>query len=311
MIAKSISVELNSPQTASETGARERIAAFFELTKPGITFMVVMVAAAAFYLGARFPFDYALFFHTLWGVCLLSSGVATLNQYVERERDRAMRRTANRPIPSGRITPRQALIFGASLTGLAELHLAVFVSPLTALLGLGVIVGYILLYTPLKTRTPLSTVVGAFPGAMPPLFGWAAANAGFKLSSALSIEAWILFAILFLWQFPHFLAIAWICREDYARAGICMLPVVEPDGRSTGRQMVVYSLALLPVSLLPTIVGLTGMLYFWGAIALSAFYLWTSVRAALTLSNRHARHVLLASVLYLPILFILMMLDAR
>ncbi|MER3427846.1 MAG: protoheme IX farnesyltransferase [Pyrinomonas sp.] len=306
MISKSVAIELTSSRTTSE-----RLVAFVELTKPRITLMVVMVAAAAFYLGARAPFDYATLLHVLWGIGLLSSGIAALNQYMERERDRAMQRTAHRPLPSGRVSPRQALAFGLALTTLAELHLVLFVDWTTALLGAAVIIGYVTLYTPLKTRTSLSTVVGAFPGAMPPVLGWAAANKGFGLSSALGIEAWTLFAILFLWQFPHFLAIAWMYREDYARAGIRMLPVVEPDGRSTGRQMVIYALALLPVSLLPTLIGLAGLVYFWGAAALGTIYLWTSVRAARSLSRNHARQVLLASVLYLPLLFILMIMNAR
>lgn len=306
MISKSVAIELTSSRTTSE-----RLAAFVELTKPRITLMVVMVAAAAFYLGARVPFDYATLFHALWGIGLLSSGIAALNQYMERERDRAMQRTAHRPLPSGRVSPRQALIFGLVLTALAELHLALFVDWTTTLLGATVIVGYVLLYTPLKTRTALSTVVGAFPGAMPPVLGWAAANKGLGPSSALGIEAWTLFAILFLWQFPHFLAIAWMYREDYARARIRMLPVVEPDGRSTGRQMVIYASALLPVSLLPTLIGLAGPVYFWGAAVLGTVYLWASIRAARSLAKNHARQVLLASVLYLPLLFILMIMNAR
>jgi len=186
---------------------------------------------------------------------------------------------------------------------LAEAYLLIFVNPLSALLGLTVIAGYVFAYTPLKTRTSLSTVVGAFPGAVPPLIGWAAAR------GTLSVEAWVLFAILFLWQFPHFLAIAWMYREDYTRAGILMLPVVEPDGRVTAQQIVLYTLMLLPVSLLPTVLHLSGKIYFFGALVLGLLFLYSSVRAAISMSRQRARSLLLASVLYLPLLFFLMVVN--
>ena len=214
-----------------------------------------------------------------------------------------MRRTADRPLPSGKLTPAEALWFGVILTAGAEVYLAVFVNPLTALLGLTVIAGYLFGYTPLKTRSTLSTLVGAFPGAVPPLIGWTAARGD------LSVEAFVLFAILFLWQFPHFLAIAWMYREDYSRAGILMLPVVEPDGRVTGQQIMVYTLMLLPVSLLPTVLGLSGKYYFLGAIVLGLLFLYSSVRAAFSKSRQQARRLLLASVIYLPLLFMLMVFD--
>jgi protoheme IX farnesyltransferase len=237
------------------------------------------------------------------GIALLSSGIATLNQYMERDLDGLMRRTADRPLPSGKLAPWEALWFGVGLTVLAEVYLGVLVNPLTALLGLFVIAGYLFGYTPLKTRTSLSTMVGAFPGAVPPLIGWTAAR------GELSVEAWVLFAILFLWQFPHFLAIAWMYREDYGRAGILMLPVVEPEGRVTGQQIVVYTLMLLPVSLLPTALGISGRVYFYGAIVLGLLFLYSSIRAAFSQSRQQARRLLLASVLYLPLLFILMVLN--
>jgi len=189
------------------------------------------------------------------------------------------------------------------LTVVAEVYLLVVVNPLSALLGLAVIAGYLCGYTPLKTRTSLSTLVGAFPGAVPPLIGWTAAR------GTLSIEGCVLFAILFLWQFPHFLAIAWMYREDYSRAGILMLPVVEPDGRVTAQQIVVYTLMLIPVSLLPTALGMSGKIYLYGAIILGLAFLYCSVRAAISLSRQQARRLLLASVLYLPLLFILMVLN--
>ena len=199
--------------------------------------------------------------------------------------------------------PWEALLFGAGLTVIAEVYLAVLVNPLTAILGLTVIAGYLFAYTPLKTRTTLSTMVGAFPGAVPPLIGWTAAR------GEITIEAWVLFAILFLWQFPHFLAIAWMYREDYGRAGILMLPVVEPEGRVTGQQIVIYTIMLIPVSLLPAFLGISGRIYLYGAAILGLLFLYSSIRAAISKSRLSARQLLLASVIYLPLLFILMVLN--
>ena len=283
--------------------ARERVAAFLELTKPRITFLIVLTAAAGFALASPGRIDYVALVRAMAGIALLSSGIATLNQYMERDLDGLMRRTANRPLPSGKLLPWEALAFGVALTVLAELYLAVLVNPLTAVLGLTVIAGYLFAYTPLKTRTTLSTMVGAFPGAVPPLIGWAAAR------NDVSLEAWVLFAILFLWQFPHFLAIAWMYREDYSRANILMLPVVEPDGRVTAQQIVVYTIMLLPISLLPTALGISGRVYLVGAVVLGLLFLYSSVRAALSKSRQEARRLLLASVIYLPLLFILMVID--
>ncbi len=288
---------------AVQLSLRERALAYLELTKPRITFLIVLTSAAGFCLGARAPFDYLSLAHALVGIALLSSGIATLNQFMERDLDGLMRRTAMRPLPSGKLSPLEAFIFGLGLTIAAEIYLALLVNPLTAVLGLCVIAGYLFLYTPLKTRTSLSTMVGAFPGAMPPLMGWTAAR------GEMGLEAWVLFGILFLWQFPHFLAIAWMYREDYARAGICMLPVIEPEGRITGRQIILYTAALLPVSLLPTLLGISGGLYFFGALLLGLLFLYSSVRAALSKSRQQARRLLLASVIYLPLLFGLMVLN--
>jgi protoheme IX farnesyltransferase len=282
---------------------RERAAAYAELTKPRITFLIVLTSAAGFVLGSPGPVDYVALFSALFGIGLLSSGIATLNQYAERDLDGLMRRTANRPLPSGKLAPWEALAFGSATTILAEAYLLVFVNPLSAVLGLTVIAGYLFAYTPLKTRTSLSTLVGAFPGAVPPLIGWTAAR------GTISLEGWVLFAILFLWQFPHFLAIAWMYREDYGRAGILMLPVVEPNGRVTAQQIVVYTLMLLPVSLLPVALGMAGRVYLYGAIVLGLLFLYSSLRAAFSMSRQQARRLLLASVLYLPLLFILMVLN--
>jgi protoheme IX farnesyltransferase len=282
---------------------RERLAAYAELTKPRITFLIVLTSAAGFALASPGQINYGALAGAMFGIALLSSGIATLNQYMERDLDALMRRTADRPLPSGKLFPWEALCFGVGLTVLAEFYLTILVNPLTGLLGLTVIAGYLFAYTPLKTRTTLSTMVGAFPGAVPPLIGWAAAR------GELSIEAWVLFAILFLWQFPHFLAIAWMYREDYGRAGILMLPVVEPDGRVTAQQIVVYTVLLLPVSLLPAALGISGRIYLYGAIVLGLLFLYSSLRAAFSKSRQEAKRLLLASVIYLPLLFILMVIN--
>src|ERR687898_327604 len=291
-------IDLRSPAVAvierSPLTFRERVAAYAELTKPRITFLIVLTSAAGFALASRGSIDYLAMLSALAGIALLSSGIATLNQYAERDLDGLMRRTANRPLPAGKLAPWEALAFGAAITILAEAYLLVLVNPLSALLGLTVIAGYLFAYTPLKTRTTLSTLVGAFPGAVPPLIGWTAAR------GSLSLEGWILFAILFLWQFPHFLAIAWMYREDYSRAGILMLPVVEPEGRLTAQQIVIWTLLLVPVSLFPAVLGTTGTYYFYGAFLIGLLFLASSVAAAFTHSRQGARRLLLASVLYLP-----------
>jgi protoheme IX farnesyltransferase len=306
MSTKTAALPVPSPTVAAAVGSqtvRTRAAAYLELTKPRITFLIVLTSAAGFALGSRGGVNYLQLTHALIGIALLSSGIATLNQFIERDLDGLMRRTADRPLPSGRLFSFEALWFGISLTLMAEFYLAVLVNTLTALLGLTVIAGYLFVYTPLKTRTSLSTALGAFPGAMPPLMGWTAAR------GEIDVAAWVLFAILFLWQFPHFLAIAWMYREDYGRAGIRMLPVVESDGRVTGQQIIAYSLMLVPVSLLPFALGISGRIYLIAAAVLSLLFLAFSVRAALSKSNQHARQLLLASVIYLPLLFGVMVLN--
>lgn len=303
---KTTAVEIH-PASSTEAfvplGAKARVSAYVELTKPRITSLIVLTAAAGFGLGSESPPNYVRLLHAMFGIALLSSGIGTLNQFIERELDGLMRRTADRPLPSGRLLPFEALWFGVLLTATAEMYLASFVNLLSACLGLAVIAGYLFLYTPLKTRSTLSTAVGAFPGAMPPLIGWTAAR------GKIDVGACVLFAILFLWQFPHFLAIAWMYREDYGRAGIRMLPVVEPAGRITGQQIIAYSVMLIPVSLLPTVLGISGRFYFVIALTLGVLFLATGVRAAVSKSNRHARQLLLASVFYLPLLFGAMVLN--
>ena len=286
-------------------GLRMRIGAFVELTKPRIAFMLVLTSAAAFYLGSKGSFNFVLFTNAMIGIAILAFGVSTLNQYIERATDRLMDRTKNRPLPSFRLAPADALVFGLVQCAVAEIYLYFLVNPLTAALGLVVIVGYVLLYTPLKTRTSASTAIGAIPGAMPPLMGWTAA------ADEIAIGALALFVLLFLWQFPHFLAIAWMYREEYAKAGILMLPVVEPEGRITARQIVLFAIMLVPVSLAPFFLGFSGLIYLVGATMLGTWFLVESVRMARAKSIISARRLLLVSVLYLPLVFGLMVVDHR
>ncbi len=292
-------------QETRAQGFRERVASFGELTKPRIALMLVLTSAAAFYLGTKGSFDVVLFANAMAGIALLAFGVATLNQYLERRTDALMDRTARRPIPTGRVTPNEALVFGVIQCLAAEAYLFFLVNPLTAVLGLTVIVGYVLLYTPLKTRTSASTAIGAIPGAMPPLMGWTAA------ADEITLGAWALFAMLFLWQFPHFLAIAWMYREDYAKAGIKMLPVVEPSGRLTARQIVLFTIMLLPVSLAPYFLQFAGPYFLAGASLLGVWFLVESVRAARAKTVERARRLLMVSVLYLPLIFALAVIDHR
>jgi len=279
--------------------------AYLDLTKPRITCFILMSTAIGFLFGlpAGAAAPWMLLAHTLVGTALIASGTAALNQWYERVADSRMNRTRNRPIPSGRLSSRRAAIFGIALSigGFAELWWGA--NLLAALLGLFTLASYLFVYTPLKQRSPHATTIGAIPGAMPPLIGFAAA------AGTLTAPAWILYAILFLWQFPHFYAIAWMYREDYARAGIRMLPVVEPDGISTARRIVVLSAVLIPISLLPRLVSMTGNLYFCGALALGLAFLWAAWRASAHLSQHAARQVLLASVIYLPLLYGFLLLD--
>lgn len=280
-----------------------RIADLAELTKPRITLMVVLTAGIGLWLASGGEVSLGLALHTLLGTGLLAAGSSALNQVLERDLDALMTRTADRPLPAGRMGPDVALFFGVALSIVGLLELTVFVDLLVALLGTVALAGYVFIYTPLKRVSSLATVIGAIPGAIPPLMGWAA------VTDRLDAGAWVLFGILFLWQLPHFLAIAWMCREDYARAGLPMLPVVEPDGRSTARQMVLYGAALLPVSLLPTVLGLTGPTYFLGTLTLGCFFLGVCVVFALRFSTQAARRVLLVSVFYLPAVLLVMVLD--
>lgn len=276
---------------------------YLELTKPRITWLILMSTAIGFYFGLRASLDWWLLLHTLVGTGLIASGTAALNQWYEFDADARMHRTRQRPIPSGRISRRRAFWFAIALSVVGLAELTFWVNPLTGFLGLFTMASYLLLYTPMKRRSRHSTTVGAIPGAMPPLIGFAAA------AGALTAEAWVLFAILFIWQFPHFYSIAWMYREDYGRAGIRMLPVEEPDGISTARQIVGFLLLLIPVSLMPVALGMTGKLYLAGATLLGLYFLRAGARVFRDKSLAHARGVLLASVVYLPVLYGLLLID--
>lgn len=273
------------------------------LTRPRVVLMVLVTTFVGFSLGSQGAADSVLLLKTLLGMALAAGGTAALNQYLERDVDARMERTRLRPLPDGRLQPTEALIFGAAITALGLLDLFLAVGPLSGLVTAFAVFSYLFFYTPLKRTSPLSTLVGAIPGALPPVTGWAAAR------GELGLEAWVLFAILFLWQIPHSLAIAWLYRNDYARAGIRFLPVIDPDGRSTGLPIVSNCLALLIVGLLPTALGLAGPVYFFGAFALGVTFLGCGIGLAISRSAKAARHLRHASLVYLPALLILMALD--
>ncbi len=286
----------------------KKAGAFMELTKPRIAIMLVLTSAAGFYLGAVAAggsFNWLLFVNSMAGITLLAFGVAALNQHWERDLDKLMERTVTRPLPQGRLKATEALVFALALTAAAEIYLALAVNLLTAGLGLVVIVGYVLMYTPMKTRTPVSTAVGAIPGAMPPLMGWTSA------ANNISVEALVLFWLLFLWQFPHFLAIATMYKEQYRAAGIRMLPVVEKEGKNTAFQIVFFAAVLLPVSIIPYFLGTSGVIYLIGAVILGLWFLLAGIKAARAKTPEASRKLLMASVMYLPLVFFLMVINSR
>ena len=286
-----------------ERAAPSLPADLWELTKPGINALVLVTAAVGSYLASEGRLDIQLLIWTLGGTALLSGGTNALNQYAERVADTRMKRTRDRPLPAGRLQPGLALTFAVSISVAGALVLALLVNPLTALLGVVALVVYIFAYTPLKQRTSLCTIVGAIPGAIPPMMGWTA------VSGRVDVVAWVLFAIVFLWQLPHFLAIAWLYRADYAKAGLPMLPVVDPEGIRTGHQIILYSLALLPVSLLTTILDVTGAIYFFGALTLGVGLIALGVGVAVARTGLYAKRLFFASIVYLPALLILMVID--
>ncbi|MEJ7639002.1 MAG: heme o synthase [Singulisphaera sp.] len=295
---------LAEPRAAVDlSAAGGKLASYLALTKPRVSVMVLMTVASGFWLGARGSSDPSRLLLTLVGTGLVAGGASAWNQYLERFRDARMRRTVGRPLPSSRLTPAEAAVFGGALGLLGASILALGVNDVAAGVAATTFLLYVFVYTPLKPRTTLNTAIGAVPGALPPMIGWAAAT------GQIGIEAWALFLIVFLWQFPHFLAIAWIYRDDYARAGHRMLPNVDPRGAMTGRQSVVYALALIPAGLLPATIGLAGPFYFVGALALGLFYLVAAVRFWSDVSEASARRLLRASFVYLPAILALLLLN--
>ena len=288
---------------AAALADKSRLTVFCELIKARLTFLVLLTTLVGFYVGFRGAMDYLLMFHTLLGTGLVASGAAALNQFLERQHDARMRRTEDRPLPSGRLPPDTALMFGglSSAAGLIDLALAVNLE--TSVLGAITLCSYLFIYTPLKRVTTLNTAIGAVPGALPPLMGWTAAR------GEINVEGWSLFAILFFWQLPHFLAIAWMYRDDYAKAGFAMLPVFDPDGQRTAGQTVSHTLGLLPISLCPFLLKLAGVVYLAGALVLGLAFLWQAVQFSRELSAQRARQLFYASILYLPLLLGLMVLD--
>jgi protoheme IX farnesyltransferase len=277
--------------------ARSQVASdLLALTKPRVVVMVLVTTLVGYHVGVTGSADYLRAIHLLIGTLLAAGGTLALNQHWERELDARMDRTRARPLPAGRLQPLEALVFGAALTMLGIAYLAVLVGSLVALVTMATSILYLFAYTPLKPRTALCTLVGAVPGALPPVAGWAAAHGD------LTLGAWVLFGILFLWQVPHTLAIARLYRDDYARAGVRVLPVIDPDGASTDRQIVLGSVALLSASLLPAAIGWTGPMYLAGALLLGLAFAAVGIAQALAPSPRAARQVLLASLLYLPLL---------
>ncbi len=286
-----------------EVSTTRRAMDFLALTKPRMVLMILVTTCVGFYLGSSRAMDALRMLQTLLGTALAAGGTLALNQFLEREVDGRMERTRLRPLPAGRLLPGEALTFGTLAAASGVLYLGLFVNAGCSLVTAFTVVSYLFVYTPLKRRTSLCSVLGAIPGALPPVTGWVAAQ------GALGPGAWVLFAILFLWQLPHSLAIAWLYRADYARAGIRLLPVIEPDGHSTGRQIVSNCLALLAVGLLPTLIGLTGSVYFLGALVLGIGLLVCGIVLACTRSAADARRLVFASLVYLPTLLVLMALK--
>lgn len=307
-------------QSLNDATASEKswLAVYADLIKARLTFLVLLTTLVGFYLGSRRPLDYGLMMYTLLGTALVASGASALNQLLEREHDAKMRRTRTRPLPSGRLQPTTVMLFGGVCSCAGLLQLALAVNLVTSVIGAVSLLSYLFIYTPLKRVTWLNTAVGAVPGALPPLMGWTAAR------GQLSAEGWALFAILAFWQLPHFLAIAWLYREEYARAGFKMLPVIDPQGERTGRQAVSLTLGLLPVSVCPFLFDLTGRIYLVGALALGLAFLWSAIRFSQELrlarlearapgagpaAVARARQLFFASILYLPLLLGVMVLD--
>jgi protoheme IX farnesyltransferase len=285
------------------TSERSAFTIWSDLVKARLTILVLLTTLAGFYAGTEGATDWVLLAHALLGTALIACGAAALNQWWEREHDAKMPRTETRPLPAKELSESTVLIAGGLLSIGGLVHLAIFVNLLTSLLGAITLLCYLLVYTPLKRVTTLNTAIGAIPGALPPLMGWTAAR------DSVSREGWALFAILFFWQLPHFLAIAWMYREEYAKAGFVMLPARDPDGIRTGRQAISHTLGLIPVSVCPALFGMSGVVYFFGALLLGLAFLWCAIQFSRELTRARARQLFFASILYLPLLLGLMALD--
>ena len=296
---------ISTTQTLGDDLARlsHRVSTFVELTKPRLVAMILITTSAGFYLASSDSLNWVQLAATFIGTGLSAAGVLALNQYIERDLDARMVRTCNRPLPDRRVEPMTALFFGVSLTVGGLAFTAFRVNPLSALVIAAIVVTYLFVYTPLKQKSPLCTVAGAVPGALPPVIGWVAAR------GTINIEAWTLFAILFLWQLPHSLSIACIYRDEYAQAGFRLLPVIHPDGKSTRRQIISNCLALLVVALLPTLIGIAGILYFFAALILSVIFLAFGIKLSISPTTASAKRLLYASLIYLPLVFLMMTLD--
>jgi protoheme IX farnesyltransferase len=289
--------------SAAVTSEASRPALYLALTKPDVSFLVVMTTVAGYALGTHGPLDWMKMAHTVFGTTLIAAGTSALNHYFERDTDALMRRTSSRPLPSGQMKPGEAFLFGMTLITIGTLYLALATNALATFLGILTSILYLCIYTPLKRKTTRATLIGAIPGAVPPLIGWAAAR------GTLSLDAWILFAILFLWQFPHFDAIAWVYREDYARAGIKMLPTVDREGKRTFREILVTAALLVPVGMLPTLTGLAGPHYFFGALVVGIMLVEVCLWAAASKTNIRSKWLMHATVLHLPVLLGLLIYD--
>ena len=287
----------------SGTALLRRAADYFELAKPRVVLMVLITALVGFYLGSAEVPNYLRLLQMLFGTALTAGGTLALNQYLERDTDALMERTRRRPLPDGRVQPRDALWFGIAIVLAGLIYLALAVNVMSSLVTAFITLSYLVLYTPMKPRSSLCMLVGAVPGALPPVIGWVAAR------GSLDLTAWVLFAIMFLWQVPHTLAIARLYCADYAKARIQFLPVIEPDGESTNRQIVSHSAALLAVSLLPTLLGAAGAVYFAVAFILGVVFLVFGIRLVMQSTLKRARQLLFASLIYLPVLLLVMALD--
>ncbi|MBS4028712.1 MAG: heme o synthase [Ignavibacteriales bacterium] len=295
--------EVPASPAIAETRTPSRIADFYELSKPGIMYLALVTTFVGYILAPSESFNIWLLVHTFLGTAFVAAGGGALNMVMEYDADTLMNRTKNRPIPAGRISYAEGLLFGITSSSVGIVYLLLFVNPLASVLGALTIGGYLFVYTPSKKFTSLSTIIGSFPGAVPPLIGWAAVR------NELSLEAWILFAIQYFWQIPHFLAIAWMYRKDYERAGFPMLPVIEPTGATTSTYVVVHCLALIPVSVLPFFFQLSGVIYFTGALALGIVFLLFGILLMKEKTNANAKRLLLASIFYFPLLLGFLFID--